>query len=135
MRTDFYLDGLDLPARTRLVSGLDLVAQRIRMRLALHQGDVLRDVSIGFPWADWLSTKPVPLATIQAQVRRQLALIPGVSQVANVQASAAGGTITLSADVSTEEGSVSILASIADPGTRTMSFTANFWGRSGSVLA
>lgn len=135
MRLDSYLEELEAPARTRLVSGIDLVAQKIRLRLAIHQGEVLRDVSIGFPWVDWISTKPPPLAAIRSRVRSQLGKIAEVSAVTNVQASVSSGTIHISADVSTPEGEVSIKASISDPGTRSMSFAANIWGRAGSVYA
>ena len=130
MRLDSYLDGLDIPPRTRLVTGRDLVAQRIRLRLATHEGEILRDTSIGFPWATWLSTKPPPLASIRSSVRKQLGQIAGVTAVGNVQASASGGTISVSADVETDEGSVSISAAIASPDAKTMSFTADFWGGS-----
>jgi len=135
MKLDSYLDDLDLPARRRLISGIDLVAQRIRVRLSTHRGEILRDVSIGMPWVDILSTKPVPLSTVRAQARRQALAVPGVTAVTNVQASASGGNIALSLDVTTDEGTVSIQGTITDAGTRTMSFTTNFWGRAGSVLA
>ena len=135
MRLDTYLDGLDFPDRRRLVSGIDLVAQRIRVRLATHKGEVLRDVSIGMPWVAVLSSKPVPLATVRSHARKQISAVKGVVSVSNVQATASGGTISVSADVSTDEGAVSISATIQDHDARSMSFTANFWGRASSVLA
>jgi len=135
MKLDAKLEGLDYPDRRRFVSGIDLVAQRVRLRLATHKGEILRDASVGLPWVEWLSTKPVPLASVRSGVRRQVALVAGVTSVTNVQASASGGTLSVSLDVTSDEGTVSIQASITDEGTRTMSFTANFWGRAGSVLA
>jgi uncharacterized glyoxalase superfamily protein PhnB len=61
--------------------------------------------------------------------------VPGVTSVSNVQASVSGGTLSVSLDATTDEGTVSIQGTITDAGTRTMSFTTNFWGRAGSVLA
>ena len=135
MKLDAKLEGLDYPDRRRFVSGIDLVAQRIRVRLSTHKGEILRDTSIGLPWAEWLSTKPVPLASVRSGVRRQAAAVAGVTSVSDVQASVSGGIVSVSLDATTDEGTVSIQASITDAGTRTMSFTTNFWGRAGSVLA
>lgn len=89
MGTDIKLDpdSLDLPPYSSQVDGLDLLQQRLRIRLSLHRGEILSDASKGLPWLSWLQTRPVPLAIIRAAVRREVAACPGVARVDDVTAS------------------------------------------------
>ena len=86
--TDLALDAdHDLPVYSRQVSGLDLLQQRLWLRLALHQGEVLSDRTKGLPWVPWLSTRPVPLALVRSRIRREVESCPGVLSVSDVTAS------------------------------------------------
>jgi hypothetical protein len=128
-RVDIALeaDSLDIASPTRLVTGLDLVAQRIRVGLALHRGDVLRDASIGLPWVEWFGQKPVPVATIVARVRRVIEAVPGVLRAdVSAQMNTSTGELALEAEVVAEEGRFSVRQVVADGGTKNMSFRATF---------
>jgi len=133
--TDIALgpDG-DLTNPARLMVGQDLVAQRIGLRLGLHEGDVLRSTSIGLPWGDWLSTKPPPISRIRARVRREVAAVPGVVSVSSVTVEQDGATLGIEVDCSTAEGEMTVTATVEDSTGETMSFMANFWGRGSSVI-
>lgn len=75
-------DSLDLPAGgTRFITGRELVAQRIRMRLSRFLGEELLNQSLGLPFIEWRTLKPLPIAEIGAVVRREVETIPGVTRV------------------------------------------------------
>ncbi len=78
----------DLPAGgTRLITGRELVAQRIRMRLSRFLGEELLNQALGLPFLDWRAIKPPPVAEIGAVVRREVETIPGVTRVEGWSAS------------------------------------------------
>ena len=73
----------DLPTYGRAISGADQVAQRVRVRLALHQGDDPRDQTRGLPYARWLATVPVSVDAIVARIRREVRETVGVLSVSD----------------------------------------------------
>lgn len=82
MPMDLALDSAgDLPLYGRPLTGAEQVAQRVRIRLGTHQGEDLRDASVGLPYVTWLTTKPVPVAAIVARVRREVLGTGGVVSV------------------------------------------------------
>lgn len=118
-------DDLDIAVPTRLVTGIDLVKQRIHVRLATHRGDVLRDAKLGLPWVDWFGLKPFPFATVAARIRREIEGIPGVVTVLEVTVTPDGaGSVAVAAEVTAAEGRLSIRQVVADGGTKNLSFAA-----------
>lgn len=126
MATDILLDPAtnDLPTISRLGTGLDLIRQRIGMRVGLHKGEVLTDASLGLPWAVWLSTKAPPTAAILAGVRRAVEGVPGVLRVENMEAAftPATRTLTVTGNVTTSQGVLQISVGATSAGN--ISFTA-----------
>lgn len=63
--------------RVQLVEGVDAVAQKLRMRLRLWQGEWHRDRRIGVPFQRFLGQKgAAPIA--EATLRRAISTCPGV---------------------------------------------------------
>ena len=110
----------DLRDFNRLVSGRDLTAQRIRVRLRTHLGDWLLDASQGLPWATWMSTKPAPILEMEATVRLTIAGTPGVRQILEFSSSLDDRTMTVTATVDTDDGQL-------DVSTRAAPDDRNFW--------
>lgn len=77
-------DDLDLPTTGGPVSGARLVAQRIRIRLARHRGEVLTDRNAGLPWIEWAETMPAPVRLITARIVDEIASTRGVASVRDV---------------------------------------------------
>lgn len=71
----------DLPLYGRSITGAELVAQRVRIRLTTHQGEDLRDATRGLPFVAWLTTKPVAVDAIVARVRREVRETEGIVSV------------------------------------------------------
>ncbi len=125
----------DLPTISSLISGIDLVAQRVRIRLGLIKGDSVRDKSLGLPWVDWMSTKPVRLRDIETQTRLAVESVPGVVRTENWTATHDPQTrsVTLSGQVFSTFGEIDVDA-LAEAREGNLSFKANFWGPQGAIL-
>lgn len=93
---DVLMDSGDLPLFTRLVQGLDVIAQRIRVRLSTHRGDWPLDTSAGIPWVDILGRKPADVEGLAALLALEVASVPGVVQVVDLTWSQSGGTAEVS---------------------------------------
>ncbi len=68
----------DLGAFNATVSGRDLVAQRVSIRLRTFLGEWILDASKGLPFFAWIASKPPDPAAIGALVRREIDTTPGV---------------------------------------------------------
>lgn len=76
---DWALDDFgELTVPTRIVSGYELVLQRVRLRLGLHLGEWVLDTSQGGDYAGWREQKPAPISEIVQWARREIASTPGV---------------------------------------------------------
>lgn len=64
----------------RIISGPDLVVQRVRLRLNTFQGEWLLDARQGIPWIEWIS-EPPGLAVIEAFLLRRIASTQGILRV------------------------------------------------------
>lgn len=73
---DLMLSG----GRPVLVSGADAVAQRLRTRLGLFQGEWLLDRQVGFPWRRILGEKGVDRLA-EVLLRAAISLCPGVRSI------------------------------------------------------
>lgn len=89
MATDLYLDpvtnDIELVPDTgqlRLISGVDLVAQRIRLRIKTHLGEWPLDITAGLNWKDVIFVKNPNLAQVSADIRSIILDTPGVDRFA-----------------------------------------------------
>ena len=125
----------DLPVVAVLGSGIALIAQRVRFRLALNRGDTIRNASLGLPWVDWLSAKPVRLTEIENLTRQAVEGVPGVTRVENWSASFEASTkaVTITGQVYTSDGEIDVRALTVAGVGGNLSFMANFWGGSGPI--
>lgn len=71
----------DIPAITRHIDGIDLVVQRARIRLRLHLGTYIADVSKGLDYEGFILQRPQDIDGIGSIIRSELEGIPGVSRV------------------------------------------------------
>jgi len=125
MALDIALDSnLDLGVSNRMIRGRDATAQRVRIRLQQHLGDWVLNTSKGVDWATYLSTKPVPLANIEAAVYREISTTPGVLAVGDVVGSVVDRALTITATYTTAEGEQAATLSAA-PGARNFALAAH----------
>ena len=119
-------DGLDLRPRTTLVTGDELVGQRVRLRLQQAEGDWVLNASHGLPWLDWLTTKPFPQDVALARIRQEIEAVPGVQQVQTLAMTRSGTTATITGDLLTASGVVPLVVAVGGGGV-TQSFAAAPW--------
>lgn len=99
-----------------VLTGVDLVAQTIRVRLSTLPGEVLSDASVGLPWRAWLSDRRTSADVVAARLRELLEQTPGVVSVDEVTAERSGLGIVASARVSVEaDGDSADLVITSDP--------------------
>lgn len=124
-------DGGDLPAVSEMVTGIDLIAQRIRIRLHRGTGEWFLDPSLGLPLLDWRQQKPPQVSQILVALQREIRLIPGVVSTQNFQ-----GThepllrrLTITGDVLVEEEGVLsvVIVGIEGGSHNTMHFSLHFY--------
>lgn len=94
----------DLPSFTRHASGMDVIAQRVRVRLGTHRGDWPLDVTAGIPWTDYLGRKPLDLAALASVIALEILQVPGVTRVLDLDWQQVGTSATITATVLTEVG-------------------------------
>src|SRR5687768_5515451 len=83
---DAYLDPDtgDLPESGRTVTGIDLIQQRIRLRLLRGTGEWFLDpTGTGLPHIEWRQMKPPNVPLIVAQLQTEIRAVPGVVRTAN----------------------------------------------------
>ena len=84
---DIRLDSTgDLPDVGALLTGAELVAQRIQIRLLTWLGEWPLDKSEGIDWRTATTTKPFPLDLVVTLLRREIDTTPGVLRTAIVSA-------------------------------------------------
>lgn len=135
-QVDAYLDPTtgDLPEVSRLCTGIELIQQRIRMRLRRGQGEWFLDpAGTGLPLLEWRQQKPPDVAAIVGRIQAEIASIPGVVSTANFVGvhDAAARRLTVTGDVVADGGEVTsvVVTGVQDPKRNTMPF-AVFFGSS-----
>jgi hypothetical protein len=123
-------DDGDLPVTPQMVTGIALVAQRIKRRLQRGTGEWFVDPSKGLPLIEWRQQKPPQVQQILFRLQQEIRLVPGVVSTSNFQGThnPLQRSLTLSGDVLVEEEgvlSVVILGS-QDVARNTMSFSLFF---------
>lgn len=84
---DIRLDSTgDLPDVGALLTGAELVAQRIQIRLLTWLGEWSLDKSEGIDWRTVTTTKPFPLDLVVTLLRREIDTTPGVLRTAIISA-------------------------------------------------
>lgn len=106
MAYDLLLIDGDLPDRPTLVRGPELIAQRVRRRLAMHRGEWLLDQRVGVPYVRWRAQKPPRVDAIGAHIRQVVTDTPGVLGVEAFRAVLDGRTVRVTGRVLIEGGEV-----------------------------
>ncbi len=104
---DIRLDSTgDLPDVGALLTGAELVAQRIRIRLLTWLGEWTLDKLAGIDWRTIIATKPFPLDLVVTLLRREIDTTPGVVRTAIVSAAFGVDTqeATIVYDVTCDDG-------------------------------
>lgn len=115
---DAYLDPDtgDLPVTNRLITGIELIEQRIRFRLKRATGEWFLDRSEGLPLVQWRSRKPPQVQAILRTLQQEIRLVPGVVSTQNFEATHEPllRRLTVTGDVLVEEGQVLSIAVIGE---------------------
>lgn len=129
---DAYIDPDtgDLPAIPRLCTGVELVQQRIRVRLQRGTGEWFLDPNnVGLPLLDWRQQKPLDAAGIARRVEQEIGRIPGVVRTSDFSGSfdAAARRITVTGQVYVDlTTAIAVVAVTSTDARNTMSFSLYF---------
>lgn len=134
MQVDAYIDpdqDGDLPEVCRFVTGIELIEQRIRLRLRRGTGEWFLDpVNVGLPLLEWRQQKPPRISEIVARVQSEIRSVPGVLGTANFVGThdASARRLTITGDVLVDDGSVTavVVSGSTEAGRNTMSFGVYF---------
>lgn len=97
----------DLPAFARRESGINMIAQRVRVRTLTYKGDWPLDTSAGIDWIRHLTTKPADPEALAADLAAEWANTPGILSVTDLSAAMdTSGVVTISARLETVTGEV-----------------------------
>jgi hypothetical protein len=108
----------DLPERTRIITGNDVVLQRLSRRLQTHLGEFLADKTVGVPWADWLAVRRFDIDTATAWLRASIETCPGVVRLDDWVGVRDGDTATFTGTVVVSDGSAALtVTNMGDPGS------------------
>lgn len=110
------IDGGSLRLPAVILTGVDLVAQTIRVRLYTLPGEILSDATVGLPWRAWLSDRRTSADVVAARLRALLEQVPGVTSIDSVSASRSTLGIVASARVTVQaDGETADLEITSDP--------------------
>src|SRR5690554_2894741 len=98
MAHDIELIDGDLPLVTRRITGVELIAQRIRIRLRTFLGEWLLDRRVGLPFLRWRKRRAPPLASIASRVSEEVRTTRGVLEVRRVRAVQDGEVVRVSGE-------------------------------------
>lgn len=110
--TQLDLDTWDLPEQSRWVTGAEEIGQRIIISLRTLLGEWMLDTSVGIPYQDWLTVKPVDQKAIGAILIADIRDVPGVVSVSERSSSydVAARSLEYNYDVITEDGEIVLTA-------------------------
>lgn len=101
-------DENDLPARTRHIAGVELVRQRLLVKLNTFRGEWFLDLRRGLPWFEWKEQAPPQQTAIRSLVRQAIRNTPGVLDVLSLQTTFVSGRLGLTARVLVEDAELSL---------------------------
>ena len=94
---DWELDNEgDLVVPLRYVTGLDAVAQGIRVRVRLIKGEWFRDPDLGVDWYGKILGQKYDASRVQSEIRRAISATPGVSEILSISTGFSSENRTLS---------------------------------------
>jgi hypothetical protein len=111
---DIALDDDDLPDVPYLLTGLDLVVQRIECRMNRFFGEWFLDRTVGLPLVEWVTTKAPDREAVLSRIEQEIREIPGVVRTENALAKLENRLLSIQMDVITQAGTVT-LSSLLDP--------------------
>lgn len=115
---DVQITAGDLPERTRIITGNEVILQRLGRRLQTHLGEYLSDSSVGVPWADWLSVRRFDVDAAAAWLRAAIETCPGVVRLDDWTGVRDGDSATFTGSVVTSDGSTPfVVTNIGAPGS------------------
>lgn len=139
VQVDVFIDPVtgDLPAISRLATGLDLIEARIRLRLQRGEGEWFLDpLGVGLPLIAWRQQKPPRVSEILQRLQREIREVPGVLTTKNWTGAhdAPARRLTLSGDVIVDDGSVTslVVSAPTDAPRNTLGFSLLFYRSAGS---
>lgn len=138
IQTDIGLDPVtgDLPDTTRLITGMDLIQQRIRLRLRRGLGEWFLDpLGTGLPLLEWRQMKPPDKGQIIGLIQAEIRAIPGVLSTSNWDGEhdPAARRLTLHGDVLAEDGAVTSVVVQGDLTGARNSMAFGIWFSSGNI--
>lgn len=83
------------------------IAECIRTRLKLYEGEYLLDTSIGMPWQEILGGK-VDLGKLQVLLRREITGVDGVLGITSIHTEVINRSLIINLEVKTVHGDVQI---------------------------
>lgn len=89
----------DLPLIAKAITGIDLVIQRVTIRLRLQLGTYIQDQTRGIDWLTAIAQRPFDIDGFGIQLRAIIADAEGVDRVSEFQGAQDGNTIRYSARV------------------------------------
>lgn len=90
-------EDLTLALPMRLIDGVELVVQRLRVALNTHRGEWLLDETVGIPYRDWAQVSPVPTRAVEARLRDVILGTPGVLRLDDFSVTFSSATETFTA--------------------------------------
>lgn len=89
----------DLPLIAQAITGIDLVIQRVKIRLLLQLGTFIQDQTKGIDWLAAVATRPFDVVGFGAQLRATIADTPDVDRVSEFEGVQDGDEIRYNAVV------------------------------------
>ena len=117
--TDASGDILPVLSSSDLLSGPEAVAQLVKYRLSLLQGEWWENESLGFPLPESLCfgrPTAADAATLSSQITAYIRETPGVRDVEDVRSEVSGRRFSYTCSIRTEEGTASISMRIPEFG-------------------
>lgn len=141
VQVDLHLDPItgDLPDVSRFATGIELIEQRIRLRLHRGLGEWFLDpAGTGLPLLEWRQQKPPDVSGIVQRLQAEIRSVPGVVSTKNFTGThdPAGRRLTISGDVVAADGQVTSMVAAAptDVARNTFLFQIFFARGSGPIL-
>jgi|SRR5690554_937285 len=98
---DLILSG----GRLEMVDGLELVAQRLRVRLNRRLGEWIWDTRRGVPWLETVFVRPPNISAISTALKSEIIGTAGVIELLAFEATRRGSALSVRFEVSADDGS------------------------------
>jgi hypothetical protein len=89
----------DIPLIAQAITGIDLVIQRVQIRIRLQLGTYIQDQTQGIDWLAAVALRPFDVEGFGAQLRAIISDAPGVDRVSEFEGVQDGATIRYNARV------------------------------------